>query len=164
LQAASSARQTKLRCSGSESGCSKVFRKTPLVWDAIFRLKLILLPRQARDKHTRENSNKEAFFLEGSSNVCINAAVRKTPSLRCHFVQKMINLVLPRQARDKHTGKTQKEAAFFAGAAGVAPGRHRRARRRAQLRCGEKRISFATTPFLILKMQHHFTKTGSGQT
>jgi hypothetical protein len=39
-----------------------VRKKTPLLRH--FMLKMIILPRQSRDKH-RKNSKKEAFFLQG---------------------------------------------------------------------------------------------------
>ena len=82
---------------------------------------MIVLPRQAQDKH-RENLKQEAFFAGTSviGNIStqwlseqLEAQVRK-----CHFC----DAILPRQARDMHRESTQKREAFF-----LAGGRPHRA-------------------------------------
>ena len=105
-----------------------------------FILKMIILPRQARDKH-RENSKKDAFLQELtakadtkmeaalasvakqqamagaalSKQIETVVAVRQTP-LWASFM--LTTIVLPRQARDKHRESSKKEWRFPAGREG----------------------------------------------
>ena len=89
-------------------------------------LKMLILPRQARDKH-KENSKKDAFLQEevvrmleeiheGEGQAehlrlmvararAIQCTVRKTPFLWC-FLLYIKTIILPRQARDDIAGRS----------------------------------------------------------
>ena len=71
-------------------------------------IKIMILPRQARDKH-RENS-KKARFLEGGGGGELQ--VRRRSFLRCHFILNMT--ILSRHAWDKHKENSKQEWRFCA--------------------------------------------------
>ena len=64
-------------------------------------VKLMILPRQARDKH-RKSTQKEMCCLTGHSN-----ASRQAFSF-CDAILYLKTIILPRQARDEHRESTQK--------------------------------------------------------
>ena len=109
-------------------------RKTPL-FGAIFILKTIVLPRQARDKHRESTKNITCYIyirpilfdqtiraniLFGISEEDANEAWvqqsleastlslgEKTPALLVHFLMLKL-IILPTQARDKHRKNSKK--------------------------------------------------------
>ena len=66
-------------------------------------VKLMILPRQARDKH-RKSTQKEMCCLTGHSN-----ASRQAFSF-CDAILYLKTIIYPRQARDEHRESTQKES------------------------------------------------------
>jgi|EP01046_Picozoa_sp_COSAG06_P025813 hypothetical protein len=79
---------------------------------SISMLNMIILPRQARDKH-RESTQKTMRFLTGEGHCTRDDHAQdfgeRTSFLR-HFILKTEHL--PRQARDKHRESTQKRGLF----------------------------------------------------
>jgi hypothetical protein len=95
-----------------------------------FILKMVILPRQARDTHRENSKTQRRFPTAGDAHPRPRSGSGQTASrphsashtqphlsevskrhLLSHFYIKMI--ILPRQARDKHRESTQKSAVFF---------------------------------------------------
>ena len=103
-----------------------------------FYTKMIILPRQARNKH-RENSTKTTVVLQCESSRACTAAAECKGCYRCeqrHFLRHLYIkcIFLPRQARDKH-GENSKQSGVFlrswrpTGNASSAPSRPEQAAR-----------------------------------
>ena len=81
-----------------------------------FYTKMIILPRQARNKH-RENSTKTTVVLQCESSRACTAAAECKGCYRCeqrHFLRHLYIkcIFLPRQARDKHGENSKKSGVF----------------------------------------------------
>ena len=85
-----------------------------------FHVKMVILPRQARDTH-RENSKQSAVFLQASPATNRNTQTRPSTHPAQVILRKRIlsplfvltTITLPRQARDKHRESTQKRRRLF---------------------------------------------------
>ena len=99
---------TQRRWRRSRSGRLTLVRKTPHFW-AIVMLKMLILPRWARDKH-RQSWEKDRPLSAGCYALSKVLEVRKRHFLSTFYIKM---LVLPRQARDTHReSSTQNEMRF----------------------------------------------------
>jgi hypothetical protein len=89
---------------------AKVRKRPSLQYHFIVLLKMVILPRQARDKH-RKNLRKERRFLTGREGGAQGRAQDRNGSARKrHFLRHLYIkiIILPRQARDKHRENSKK--------------------------------------------------------
>jgi hypothetical protein len=113
-------------------------RQTPFVRH--FIVKMVIFPRQARDKH-RESSQKSAVFLQSSQASLMPTPVRKQTSFSRHFMLKPEHL--PRQARDKQQGKlVGKDPSWFLYRSSDKDPHLSLPKRKASPRCLDEKRSF----------------------
>jgi len=89
---------------------AKVRKRPSLQYHFIVLLKMVILPRQARDKH-RKNLRKERRFLTGREGGAQGRAQDRNGSARKrHFLRHLYIkiIILPRQARDKQRENSKK--------------------------------------------------------
>jgi hypothetical protein len=96
------------------------------VFKAIFILKTIISPRQARDKH-RTKLRQEAFSQTrasmGRTRTCLSTSRRENENVLFALSYTRLKIEhLPRQARDKHEGKLRTERCLCIFLAGLAGG------------------------------------------